>query len=206
MFILLGALLQLIFTLAPLIIIVIVVVSIRRNQRNQRNEQQRRSGDIMRSSRQMPPNQTRSGNNPQVRQRRNTQQAQRRNAPVQGKGFLEQVKEEFQQAYQEDTAKRNTSAQTTRTPQRNQLSMEQRLQQERTKKRLQAEQAARKQQQDVAAASQEMRPREIRPKKRVMAPIKTVDKKPAVSFEKNNLVNAMIYKEILDKPLALRDK
>lgn len=205
MFILIGALLQLIFTLAPLIIIVIVVVSIRRNQRNQRNEQQRRSGDIMRSSRQMPPNQTRTGNNPQVGQRRNTQQAQRRNAPVQGKGFLEQVKEEFQQAYQEDTAKRTTPTQT-RTPQRNQLSMEQRLQQERTKQRLQAEQAARKQQQDVTAASQEMRPREIRPKKRIMAPIKTVDKKVAVSFKKNHLVDAMIYKEILDKPLALRDK
>jgi len=39
-----------------------------------------------------------------------------------------------------------------------------------------------------------------------MAPIKTVDKKPAVSFKKNHLVDAMIYKEILDKPLALRDK
>lgn len=205
MFILIGALLQLIFTLAPLITIVIVVVSIRRNQRNQRNEQQRRSGDIMRSSRQMPPNQTRTGNNPQVGQRRNTQQAQRRNAPVQGKGFLEQVKEEFQQAYQEDTAKRTTPTQT-RTPQRNQLSMEQRLKQECTKQRLQAEQAARKQQQDVTAASQEMRPREIRPKKRIMAPIKTVDKKAAVSFKKNHLVDAMIYKEILDKPLALRDK
>lgn len=187
MFILIGTLIQFIVGFAPLIIMILFVSRMFKAQNNKNKNQ--KSGENLRASNKTP----------------------QRNA--ENKGFLQQMKTEFQQVYEEEQQKNQRNAHVQQRVKKQQpvtqtLTSEQRAKQQRTKERLQAAQVERWRQFHTASRSLEQQPRnELRVEKTSKATSSLRTKRERkMQFDKKNLVQAMIYKEIIDKPVSIRDE
>ena len=114
------------------------------------------------------------------------------------KGAVSQMNKETQQAKQKRNANRQRNRQTESVNQKN------------AGKTPQAKQKGSRQQLSNAVQTRRdtsSRLQSVKPSKQLTSKKSSVKKQPKKTYlGKKNLVNAMIYKEILDKPLSLRDE
>lgn len=185
LYILISSFIQFILGFAPLIIILWMIVKVRKAQ-SKKITINKKSDEILRASRHSAVN------------------------PQRNQDLLEKMKAELRQSYEQEVHPQKRNSQVQQRAKQNQqitqstkLTNEAQLKQEKTKARLIAAQAARGNQQRVEQQSTRLSEPRIKQSDKATHKVRTQTK---LAFGKKQLAQAIIYKEILDKPVSLRDE
>lgn len=184
MYIIISLLFSFLFSIVPVVIIVALILRAVQASRRRNQKIQRHNTQVTRAPQYAP---------------RNHEQAQstKSQQPQTKKALFTELKQEIQSLADDVREQQNIPKRNQHVIQKKHLSAGQKQQQEATKQRILAEREARE-----ATTTLQVSPPPPKPK---VASVKKAKTK-SFTLEKKNLAQAMIYKEILDKPVALRDR
>lgn len=186
MYIIISLLFSFLFSIVPIVVIVALILRAVQASRRRNQKIQRHNTQVTRAPQYAPE----ARHNKQG-QRTKTQQPKTR------KALFTELKQEIQSLADDVREQQNIPKRNQHVVQKKHLSTEQKQQQEATKQRILAEREDRE-----GTATLQVSPSLAKPK---VAPVKKAKTK-SFTLEKKNLAQAIIYKEILDKPVALRDR